>query len=263
MCHDTTALSKEDRKSNRVHSHEIWHWRTFSIYQRLYGYKKTDRETAQRYKVKYAIDKPGIKPEKYLDEEFWILENLFRAYQLCLHEGKSQKSILDIGTGTGYFPFICKYYGHRAEAVDLPNNEMYNEIIRALEIDRFDDKVEWSKSLLTPRKYDLITAFMICFNNHRRQDLWHIREWATFLNNLLENNLKTEGEVFLSLNKEPTETPVDPELLAFFSKNGAKVDGKRIWLKGGTYLRENVCAQRQRRITLRQSDAERQDQLQA
>ena len=81
-------------------------------------------------KAKYEIANPGISYQKYMDIDYWLFENLRRAYVLGLHKMTGKIAILDIGTGPGYFPFICGFYGHDAEALDVPDNEMYNEIMK-------------------------------------------------------------------------------------------------------------------------------------
>ncbi len=182
-------------------------------------------------KAKYKIANPGISYQKYVDIDYWLFENLRRAYVMGLHNKTKKSTILDIGTGPGYFPFICGFYGHDAEALDVPDNEMYNEMTGKLGIKRYDQRILPFRHLDIDRKYDLITAFMICFNNHQQPDLWHIREWDYFINSLFSRNLHPGGEVVLSFNAETPQEPISKELLSYFIGNGAKVDGSTIFLK--------------------------------
>lgn len=175
-------------------------------------------------KAQYAVESAGIAHQKYLDTNFWLFENLARVFSLGLHKKKgARKSVLDIGTGPGYFPFLCKYYGHHAEALDVADNAMYNDLVKALDIKRHVQRIEAYETLEIASKFDLISAFMICFNNHQRPNLWHIQEWNYFLNSLHLNNLRNDGEIFLSLNSESPEEPISKELLRHFSVNGAVV----------------------------------------
>ena len=182
-------------------------------------------------KEKYEIANPGVSYQKYMDIDYWLFENLRRAYVLGLHKMTEKIAILDIGTGPGYFPFICGFYGHDAEALDVPDNEMYNEMKVKLGIKRYDQRILPFRNLDIYRKYDLITAFMICFNNHQQPDLWHIREWEHFINSLFSRNLHPGGEVVLSFNAETPQEPISKELLSYFIGNGAKVDGNTVFLK--------------------------------
>lgn len=183
---------------------------------------------AERYKQ----DDPGISFQKYLEVDYWLFECMRRCFLLGLHNSSKKLRILDIGTGAAYFPFVCRYYGHDVEAMDVPDNEMYNEIIKAFGIKRYDQYIRSFSNLAVDNRYDLVTAFMICFNCHKQPDLWHINEWEYFLSSLHDNNLNENGEVFLSFNAESLEEPVNRDLLAYFAAKGAVVDGSSVQLKG-------------------------------
>ena len=163
----------------------------------------------------YRLKNPGIAYQKYLDLDYWVLECMRRFYRLGLHKESAGKKILDLGTGAGYFPFVCNYYGHRAEALDVPDNEMYNNTIRALGINRYQQ---------------YIRAFMICFNNHKTPQVWHIKEWDFFLKTIAEKNLNKGGNLFFSFNAESEEEPVSRELLGYFSNHQAVINGCEVLL---------------------------------
>jgi hypothetical protein len=177
----------------------------------------------------FRIDNPGVAYQKYLDVDYWLYECLRRVYLLQLHKGPAKK-IIDLGTGAGYFPFVCRYYGHDAEALDVPDNEMYNRIIHELGIKRYGQYIYANKDLDVDKKYNLITAFMICFNNHKSPGLWHIKEWAYFLKSVSEKNLEPGGKIFLSFNAESDEEPVSKDLISYFKTKQAKVNGIEVSL---------------------------------
>src|SRR5688572_16974200 len=114
--------------------------------------KKKLAATAQKFKV----DNPGVAYQKYLDADLWVYESMRRVYMLGLHKDENKKAILDLGTGAGYFPFICNYYGHRAEALDVPDNDMYNQVIKDLGIKRYGQYIHAFKDIEVDNKYDLI-----------------------------------------------------------------------------------------------------------
>lgn len=171
---------------------------------------------------KYQNEKPGISFEKYLEVDYWLFEAMRRCYCLGLHRRDNKRKILDIGTGAAYFPYVCRYYGHEVDAVDVADNQMYNDIVALLGINRHEQFIRAYEVLVTEKRYDLVTAFMICFNCHKQPDLWHLAEWEYFLSSLKERNLLSSGEVFLSFNAETPEEPVSKELLGYFEKRGAK-----------------------------------------
>lgn len=192
------------------------------FYSDYYKVSAAIRRTIQSIIEKYRTDDPGIGFRKYLDVDNWALESMRRVYQLRLNSAAPQK-ILDLGTGAGYFPYICKFYGHQVEALDVPDNEMYNKIIAALGIRRYEQYIRSGEPLLVNGKYDLITAFMICFNNHKSPDLWHISEWSYFIEYLKANHLTGNGRLFFSFNSESETEHMHPELVNFFKSKGARV----------------------------------------
>ena len=101
---------------------------------------------------------------------------------------------------------------------------MYDLVIAALEVKRYNENVAAFKELDINKKYNLITAFMICFNGHKTDDLWHIEEWKFFLNALKQKNLLKSGEIFLSFNEEHDKLdPYNTNLLKHFSDHGATI----------------------------------------
>jgi SAM-dependent methyltransferase len=185
---------------------------------------------------KFSIAHPGDAYQKYLDIDRWLYESMRRFYFLGLKKSKEKKAILDLGTGAGYFPFICNYYGHKAEAIDVPDNPMYNEIIRELGITRYTQYIRAFKDLEINKQYDLITAAMICFNNHKTSNVWHIKEWDYFLKSVSRRNLKPDGQFFLSFNSETEEEPVNKELLEYFVSNNGDLNNVEVFLKREAFL---------------------------
>jgi len=177
---------------------------------------------------KNRVSDPGIAFQKYLDVDLWVFEAMRRVYTLGLHHAAPQR-ILDIGTGAGYFPFVCRYYGHDAEAIDIPDNDMYNQLIAALGLKRYAQYVQPFEPLkLGPEKYDLVTGFMICFNNHKTPQVWKAAEWDYFMRNLSTAHVRQGGRYFWGLNAESDAEPVSPDVLGYFSQKGARINGCEI-----------------------------------
>ena len=179
---------------------------------------------------KHRVENPGAAFQKYLALHYWLFIALERVFQLGLHESTT-KRILDLGTGAGYFPYACRYFGHDVEALDVPDNAMYNEIIEKLHIKRHTQYIEKFRDIDIGGKFDLVTAFMICFNNHKKADVWHDDEWAYFLSSVSKHQLLDDGVIFLSLNAESEDVPIHPELIEYFRIAGAKIHGLEILMK--------------------------------
>jgi SAM-dependent methyltransferase len=172
---------------------------------------------------------------KYLDAPLYILQNLLLAYELGLDKGMS-RSILDIGTGGAYFPLVCRYFGHQVVGIDIVN-PVYDRIAQCLGVAREIVSVQPGKPLPpSSDRFDLITACTITFDEIRTQDrqkhrlYWSLDEWQFFLEDLMTNQLRYPGRLYLKLNKHwrgrflgLNRFSFDRRLMAALSRNGATV----------------------------------------
>lgn len=163
---------------------------------------------------------------KYFHMRPWIIENLKRAYRLDLVQPKEQ-TVLDIGTGFGYFPYVCWYLGQEAYALDLPDQHLYNEITNALRIRKQHHKVMPFENLPSHAvKFDVITAYQIAFNQPCTDAPWSAREWEFFLNDVFENVLKKNGRLYLELNYADAHSGFySREVESLFKESGAMIKG--------------------------------------
>ena len=153
-----------------------------------------------------------------------------RAHGMRLHR-RRDCDVLDLGTGCGYFPFVCRHYGHRAQALDLADNALYNEMIELLRIDRRPCAIAAGVPLpALETRFDWVTGFMVCFNNHDRDDLWGPAEWGFFLDDVLHHQLKPGGQLHLELNPERDGRFMTPEIERVFVHAGASVRGGTVRL---------------------------------
>lgn len=186
-----------------------------------------DREKFEAIRARYAVENPGEAPPKYLDWRFWLEANLGRIRNLDLDRGP-RRTVLDIGSGSGYFLYICRLLGHDALGIDIDVKLMFREMTKLLGVDR----VTWHIQPFVPlpdlgRKFDVITAYMICFNKHGSARPWGVPEWEFLLNDL-SKYLSPRGRIWLELNREPDGTCYTPELKQFFETRGAEVDSRRV-----------------------------------
>ena len=179
---------------------------------------------------RYAVENSGHRWGKYLDLKKWVALNLQRVRELELDWGR-RKRILDIGSGAGYFLYICQWLGHEALGLDTDRVPMYAEMFRLLGLKRVLWRVEAFQPLPAfDRKFDLITAFLVCFNGHKSPALWGPKEWSFFLDDL-EARLNPGGRIRLGLNRENDGTFYTGELRQFFVNRGAQIDEHRITLQ--------------------------------
>jgi SAM-dependent methyltransferase len=191
-----------------------------------------DREKFEQIYERYAVDDPGEDWPKYLDLPRWIDINIRRIRDVEL-DIVTRKRILDLGCGAGYFAYIAQLLGHEVVGLDLDDLPMFAESTQMLGVRR----VIWRVQPFVPLpdlgdKFDVVTAFMICFNNHKQPDLWGVPEWEFFLDDL-SRHLTPRGRVWLELNREYDETFYTPQLREFFESLGAKIDNHRVVLNSG------------------------------
>ena len=183
----------------------------------------------EQIRRRYAVADPGADWPKYLDLDRWIGVNIRRIRQLELDLARP-KRILDLGCGAGYFLYIAQLLGHSGVGLDMDRLPMFREITRLLGVRRVVQRIQAFRPLPNfGQKFDLITAFMICFNNHKMPGLWGVSEWEFFLGDL-GKYLRPRGRIWLELNQEYDGTFYTPELKEFFQNRGAKIDEHKVML---------------------------------
>ena len=186
-----------------------------------------DAKRFEDIRRRYAVSDPGEDWPKYLDLNRWIEINIRRIRRLELDISPPAR-ILDLGCGAGYFAYTAQLLGHDATGLDIDDVPMFAEATRLLGVPR----VIWRIQAFTPlpdlgKKFDLITAFMICFNDHKQPGLWDVPEWEFFLDDLA-SHLTPGGRVWLELNREYDGTFYTPQLKEFFEQRGAEIDDHRV-----------------------------------
>ncbi len=185
----------------------------------------SDRFSTIRSRYQNASPDPGYS--KYLDLKYWLNVNLKYALHLNLHKTPSA-SILDLGTGCGYFPFICRLLGHSVQALDTEEVSMYREMTELLQVPRTIHKIMAMEPLPDSHSpFNVITAFLICFNNHKQPDLWKEAEWNFLLDDLMRLSAPN-ARVFFVLNPETDGQFYSTELKSLFKKRGARIDGANV-----------------------------------
>ncbi len=184
--------------------------------------KAIDAERFEEIRRRYVTEKPGSAWLKYLDLETWMAINLRRVRDLELDRG-SPKRILDLGCGAGYFLFISRCLGHDVVGLDIDEAPIFGELMQMLGLRR----VVWRVQPFVPlpdlgERFDLITAFMICFNGHKSPNLWGVKEWEFFLNDL-ETHLMPQGRICLGFNREKDGSLYTEELRQFLESRGARI----------------------------------------
>ena len=140
---------------------------------------------------------------KYSRLPRYVELNLRRVYELDLHKGPP-RSVLDIGAGAGFFLYLGKRFGNEMLGFDCVADDFYTGIHKSFAVDCRNLAVH----AFTPlpdfgRRFDLITAFAVCF--HVIEDnFWTHEAWKFFIDDLLTNQLNPTGIIHLHLNDAPS-----------------------------------------------------------
>jgi SAM-dependent methyltransferase len=160
-------------------------------------------EASFRGLLKYRDETGHPQYRKYFNAPYWLRQNVARALGLGLHRTLPIR-ILDIGSGFGYFPYAAHFYGHDVVGLDVPGDVLFDKASEFLGITRKHHTIEFKKKLpLFDKKFDLVTAFQVCFNGHIDGPLWGVEAWEFFLNDVFENHLNDGGRIYLELNWSP------------------------------------------------------------
>lgn len=182
---------------------------------------------------------------KYLDADAWLAKNIRIVKDLGLVENPP-RDVLDLGCGGGFFLATCRALGSRVLGLDLDSDVVLNEMIALLKIRR----LAWMIRPFVPlpdfgRKFDLVTAFMICFNLPMNRPAWTPAEWDFLLDDLT-GSLRPRGRLVLSLNRQLDDNALySDELRAFFESRGALIQGKRL-----TFTRHDLARTKSDRFAL-------------
>ena len=224
-------VSGQGLASARKHSLRIFRPNRFPLETKRV-IETIDPAAFEQIRRRYAVENPGEHWPKYLDLDRWISINIRRIREIELDLAR-RKHILDLGCGAGYFLYIAQLLGHSGIGLDVDFVPMFSDVTRLLGVRRVIQRIRAFDPLPElGAKFDLVTAFMICFNNHKQANLWGVAEWEFFLDDLARH-LTPRGRVWLELNCEYDGTFYTPELKAFFQRRGARIDEQKIIFTSG------------------------------
>jgi SAM-dependent methyltransferase len=181
-----------------------------------------DRTALKDLESRFGTADPAPGYSKYLDVGFWLHAKLRRIRALGLHKPPFRR-VLDLGTGTGYFPYLAKRAGNDAVGLDVGGVDFYNEMIALLGVERRVYTIKPFESLPQLGRFDLVTAFQICFDQYPDGRKWGIAEWEFFRRDVEDHILAPGGRLMLEFNGVPS-----PEVARYFAGVGATVENSII-----------------------------------
>jgi hypothetical protein len=188
-----------------------------------------------RDRHKDASPDPGYS--KYLDLGRYLTLQVRYARRLRLAPAHISRNVLDIGTGAGYFPYVCTHYGHRAMAIDLDANPMFNDMVHLLGVERVVHRVTPFKPLPAfPVRFNLVTAMQMKFDTRPEGGPWGADEWCFFLTDLAQNVAHPEAQVFLGFNANAAGEVMPRDVERFLRQKGARIRSSVVDLRLEAFL---------------------------
>jgi hypothetical protein len=135
------------------------------------------------------------------------------------------KRILDLGSGCGYFPFICRSFGHEVFCVDQPGIDIFDDVMDLLGLNRVDLTIRPKTPLGLPwRDIDLVTGLMVKFDAIDDRTRFGRSEWSYLIADLA-GYLRGSARIYFELNHLPVCPDIEADNREFFLGKGAKVTG--------------------------------------
>jgi hypothetical protein len=173
---------------------------------------------------------------KYFNIQAYMQRHMRRA--LGLHLDHYHRQVLDIGTGFGYFPYICRFFGSNTLAMDVPDHPLFDDITNFLGVKKLHQPIVPLQPVVgLGRHFDLVTAFQVAFNRFPIAGVpgwrpWGDEEWTFFLEDIFNNVLKEGGEIALEMNYSPISRAwVTPEERKAFRRYKTRIFGADVRLR--------------------------------
>ncbi len=198
----------------------------------------------EKYRPLLTGESPALAKGKYLRLGGYLRRDLSRAVELGLHDGEPLK-VLDLGSGAGYFLFVCEYFGHSALGIDVPARDdeprdrqimhrFYADMIDLLKLRRTFGTIRPFEALpsLEGEPFDLVTAHQVSFHWDNLPSPWGVSEWRFFLDDLRSKST-SNWRLAMTLNPDmETGLLVEPEVRRLFEEEGARIRGWSVTLEG-------------------------------
>jgi SAM-dependent methyltransferase len=156
----------------------------------------------QRFRA-YWTPFPCAESAKFLDLNVWFREAVLRYFWTGIARMPGPLRILDIGAGTGFFLEVCRQRGHQVTALDLDTDPLYNECIEFFKLERVIHRIQPGQPLPQwPGKFDVVTAFLTCFDELENGMPWRPEDWSYFLEDL-KSKIVPNGRVIIKFNLNP------------------------------------------------------------
>jgi SAM-dependent methyltransferase len=180
-----------------------------------------------RERFPYRPGSPRIN--RFEDANYWVGVNAKRAQDLWLDRTPPLR-ILDLGCGSGFFLYVCRFFGHEGLGLDTDSNPLFRGTTDLLKVRRVISRIHPKVPLPdVGQTFDLVTAYRVCFHRMGRGDNDEWKEWAPenwkfFIGDVRTRLLKPGGRLLLEFNpRRDGSSFFTPALRACFLSQGARI----------------------------------------
>ena len=188
-----------------------------------------DRNEIARIAEVYPRRPGARKLNAWQDVSYWIGINVARAQDLWL-DRSSPLRILDLGSGPGYFLYVCKFLGHSGLGLDIDDDPFFGAMTKYFKVPRVISRIDPGTPLPElGEKFDLITGHRVCFHRITREpdgvwNEWSPADWKFFINDIRTRFLKPDGRLLLDFNPRADGSSFfASELRSLFLREGAHI----------------------------------------
>jgi SAM-dependent methyltransferase len=174
-----------------------------------------------RFQERLEQHGPRAKEGKYFDLVGHMARAITEARHLGVIDAKVSLRVLDLGTGCGYFPYVCRYLGHKITTIDKQEGK-YGYAREQLGVPAH----LWEMTPESPlpdlgQQFDLITAFQPVFFLYRPEGFgtpWNEDMWEKFFQRL-KPALADGGRFYLGANDmSRVDKSAYQEMLEYFER---------------------------------------------
>lgn len=161
-------------------------------------------EFNSRFRDGAAFSTPAsiCESNKFLDLERGVRVAAGRYIGYGLNRLPAGSRVLDLGCGSGFFLLVCRNQGLRPLGLDLDIDPGYNGIISFFGLERIAHRILPENPLpALDGQFDMVTAFLTCFNKLPEGGTWTGQEWEIFLT-ALRPKVRDGGVVFFQFNRD-------------------------------------------------------------
>ncbi|MFN2541037.1 MAG: class I SAM-dependent methyltransferase [Chthoniobacterales bacterium] len=188
-----------------------------------------DTTELSRLAERYPPRAGARKINAYEDAAYWVGVNVRRVQDLWL-DRTAPLRILDLGSGPGYFLYVCRLFGHEGIGLDTDENPLFRGTTQLFGVRRVTARIDPQTPLPElAEKFDLVTGHRVCFHRLERGPNGEWREWSPadwkfFIGDIRTRLLNPNGRLFLEFNPRPDGSSFfTPELRACFEAEGARI----------------------------------------